>query len=92
MVLARCHSALVGRRRLLRLVSRPEIPCLHLVQAFDDGRALLAEAEKHGLDGIVSKRRDAPYRSGASKEWLKIKTVAWRAANRDWWQLFERSR
>jgi bifunctional non-homologous end joining protein LigD len=26
-----------------------------------------------GLEGIVSKRLDAPYKSGPSKAWLKIK-------------------
>ena len=46
------------RRRLVRLVGRAEIPCLHLVQAFDDGVKLLEAAERHGLEGIVSKRRD----------------------------------
>jgi hypothetical protein len=25
-----------------------------------------------GLEGVVSKRRDAPYRSGRSKTWLKV--------------------
>jgi ATP-dependent DNA ligase len=29
-----------------------------------------------GLEGIVSKRRDAPYRSGRSKTWLKVKNPA----------------
>ena len=28
-----------------------------------------------GLEGIVSKLRDGPYRSGRSKSWLKIKRV-----------------
>ena len=28
---------------------------------------------KLGVEGIVSKRRDLPYRSGRSKCWLKIK-------------------
>jgi bifunctional non-homologous end joining protein LigD len=28
---------------------------------------------KFGLEGIVSKRVDAPYRSGASKTWIKVK-------------------
>jgi bifunctional non-homologous end joining protein LigD len=28
---------------------------------------------KLGLEGIVSKKLDAPYRSGPSKAWLKIK-------------------
>jgi bifunctional non-homologous end joining protein LigD len=28
---------------------------------------------KLGCEGIVSKRRDAPYRGGRSKIWLKVK-------------------
>ena len=61
-------------------------------QAFSDGQALLQVAEKHGLEGVVSKRRDAPYRSGESRDWRKIKTAAWREANRDRWRLFEETR
>jgi bifunctional non-homologous end joining protein LigD len=38
-----------------------------------DGAAVFAQACKLGLEGIVSKRRDHPYRSGPSKAWLKIK-------------------
>ena len=78
------------KRRLMRLVARADIPCLHLLQTFDDGEALLAAAERHGLEGIVSKRRDSPYRSGASRDWFKVKTAAWRAANRERWRLFQR--
>jgi ATP-dependent DNA ligase len=29
-----------------------------------------------GLEGIVSKRTDAPYRSGRSRTWLKTKNPA----------------
>lgn len=29
--------------------------------------------EQHGLEGIVSKRRDSPYRSGSSRSWVKAK-------------------
>ena len=71
------------RRRLARLIGRSEIPCLHLVEAFDDGAKLLAAAERMQLEGIVSKRRAAPYRSGESNDWRKVKTVAWREANRE---------
>jgi len=46
-------------------------------------------AEKHELEGVVSKRRDAPYRSGACRRWRKVKTTAWREANRERWRLFE---
>jgi len=38
----------------------------------------------------VSKRRDALYRSGACRGWRKVKTTAWREANRERWRLFER--
>jgi ATP-dependent DNA ligase len=34
---------------------------------------MFAHACKLGLEGIVSKRRAAPYRSGRSKAWLKVK-------------------
>ena len=79
------------RRRLDRLLARSEIPCLHLVEAFDDGVKLLEAAERMQLEGIVSKRRAAPYRSGECRDWRKVKTVAWREANRERWRLFERS-
>ena len=79
------------RRRLVRLIARAEIRCLHLVETFEDGAALLAAAERHGLEGIVSKRRVTPYRSGPSRDWLKVKTAAWREANRERWRAFQRT-
>ena len=39
-------------------------------------------AEERGLEGIVSKRRDAPYRSGECRDWRKVKTLVWREVNR----------
>jgi ATP-dependent DNA ligase len=36
-----------------------------------------------GLDGIVSKRLDAPYRSGPSKTWLNTKNPASEAVRRE---------
>jgi ATP-dependent DNA ligase len=36
----------------------------------------------------VSKRRSAPYRSGSCRGWLKIKTEAWREADRNRGELF----
>jgi bifunctional non-homologous end joining protein LigD len=35
---------------------------------------LFQQACRTGLEGIVSKRLSAPYRSGRSNEWLKIKS------------------
>ena len=40
-----------------------------------DGPTIFAHACAHGLEGIVSKRRDAPYRSGRRDEWRKTKCV-----------------
>ena len=53
---------------------------------------LLASAEHMLLEGIVSKRRNSVYRSGECRDWVKIKTESWRAANRERWRLFERGR
>ncbi|MBY5666632.1 non-homologous end-joining DNA ligase [Rhizobium leguminosarum] len=40
-----------------------------------DGDQLLASACEHGLEGIIAKRRDAPYRSGRTGDWVKVKCV-----------------
>jgi len=56
---------------------------------FSDPLALLQTCRKMNLEGIVSKRRKSAYRSGPTRDWLKIKTASWRAANRDRWELFD---
>ena len=77
-------TPLIERRlKLTELVLRSDVHCLHPVQAFDDGAKLLEAAERHGLEGIVSKRQASPYRSGPSSDWVKTKTATWRAANRE---------
>ena len=43
-----------------------------------DGNALFEEARQAGIEGIVGKRADSPYRAGTrSPEWVKIKS--WRS-------------
>ena len=40
----------------------------------ENGKELFREACKQGLEGLVAKRADSPYRSGArSRDWLKLK-------------------
>ena len=78
------------RRRLERPLARSKVPRLRLVELFDDGLQLLKAAEQMQLEGIVSKRRVAPYRSGECRDWVKVKTAAWRAANRERWRMFEK--
>ena len=43
-----------------------------------DGPAFYRAACGLGLEGIVSKRRDAPYRSGRSAAWVKTKSSTYR--------------
>ena len=59
---------------------------------FDDPVALLNTCQRMNLEGIVSKRKDSAYRPGPTRDWLKVKTAAWRAANRGRWELFEKKR
>jgi bifunctional non-homologous end joining protein LigD len=47
-----------------------------------DGEASLRHACAMGLEGIVAKRRDKPYRSGQSPDWIKIKNPDAPAATR----------
>ncbi|MBV8898257.1 MAG: hypothetical protein JO051_17205 [Acidobacteriaceae bacterium] len=37
------------------------------------GPGLFRAACAHGLEGLVSKRSDRPYRGGRSKDWVKVK-------------------
>ena len=53
---------------------------------------LLGAASRMGLEGIVSKRRDQPYRSGPNSGWIKVKTATWREANKDRGELFAKQR
>jgi hypothetical protein len=48
-----------------------------------------ATATNHSNMGVVSKRCVAPYRSGDCRDWRKVKTAAWREANKERWRLFE---
>src|SRR5215471_14234224 len=51
-------------RGLQALLERFGCPAVSLSEPFKDGLALLRVAEQRGLAGVVSKRHDAPYRSG----------------------------
>jgi hypothetical protein len=47
-----------------------------LSEQFDGkGEKFLKVARQHGLEGMVSKRIDLPYRSGRRNDWLKIKLI-----------------
>jgi bifunctional non-homologous end joining protein LigD len=48
-----------------------------------DGSTIFAHACKMGLEGIVSKRKDSLYRSGRSRDWLKMKNPTCSAVKRE---------
>ena len=72
-----------GRRVLLeRLMTKNRSDLLQLNEVWSDGESLLRGAGEQGLEGIVSKLRKAPYRSGATDAWIKCKAPGWTEANR----------
>jgi bifunctional non-homologous end joining protein LigD len=65
---------LAERRQLLEELVDPSSDVVRVSPAFEDGPALLAAAEAQGLEGVVAKRADAPYRPGRrTPEWQKLK-------------------
>ena len=86
------HQPLEKRQdRLQALLTRFDCPPIRASEAFADGVKLLQVAERMKLEGVVSKRRGTAYRSGDCHDWRKVKTTAWREANRERWRMFERA-
>ena len=52
------------RERLLHLLSGADQDLLRFSESFDDADKLLAATARMGLEGIVSKKRSAPYVAG----------------------------
>jgi bifunctional non-homologous end joining protein LigD len=62
------------RRELLEGLLDPTVRGVRLSPAFEDGEALLEAARAQGLEGVVAKRADLPYRPGRrTPEWRKLK-------------------
>jgi bifunctional non-homologous end joining protein LigD len=70
------------KKRLARLLGRRRIGIVLSDHIDSDGVLLFVHACRMGLEGIVSKKLSAPYRSGHSSEWLKIKNPNSPAMNR----------
>jgi bifunctional non-homologous end joining protein LigD len=65
------------KRALAALLEAAAAPLGALVRYTDHvegkGPAFFARACRHGLEGIISKRADAPYRGGRGTRWRKVK-------------------
>jgi bifunctional non-homologous end joining protein LigD len=89
-----CPLTIVERRALLESTIQKidNAPWIALVSQYPDGTQLFSHCEQLGFEGVVSKKRAAPYRAGARSGWLKTKCAAWRAANRDRHLMFQKTR
>ena len=65
---------LTVRKELLQRVLPPLGALRYLEHVEEDGEALYREAERLGLEGVVGKKAAAPYKSGRSAAWLKVRS------------------
>ena len=78
------REPLAARKATLASVLAKAAPGLRLSGHIEaDGPTVFAHACKMGLEGIVSKRKASPYRSGRSPDWLKSKNPACEAVKRE---------
>jgi bifunctional non-homologous end joining protein LigD len=61
------------KARLEKLLSSSRTGIVFNDHTDEDGATIFQQACKMGLEGIVSKRLSAPYRSGQSRDWIKVK-------------------
>jgi bifunctional non-homologous end joining protein LigD len=64
------------------LARRPEGIFINPFERGEIGPDLFRAACRMGLEGLVSKRRDRPYRGGPSKDWIKVKNRKHQAFDR----------
>lgn len=69
-------APLIDRKRILaELIGAVGPPILYSDHLEEKGEVMYEHACKIGLEGIISKRMDAPYRSGRGGSWVKVKCV-----------------
>ena len=80
-----CDLPLIERkRRLARLIGKAQRRAIRFVEhVTGDGPTVFEHVCRMGLEGIVSKRTDAPYRSGPSETWVKTKNPASETVRRE---------
>jgi bifunctional non-homologous end joining protein LigD len=78
------RAPLEERKRELAKLQRKAGWALHFNEHIDEpGDVVFRHACKLGFEGIVSKRKASPYRSGRSPDWLKMKNPACAAVKRE---------
>ena len=64
---------LIKRKEILQQILPPAGPLRYSEHFEKNGEALYEQVVNLGLEGIVAKKADSPYRSGRSPDWLKIR-------------------
>ncbi|MCC6647489.1 MAG: DNA ligase D [Polyangiaceae bacterium] len=67
--------ALVDRKAALRAIVPRLGPVRFADHVDDEGAALFALVRERGMEGVMAKRKSAPYRAGRSPDWQKVKTA-----------------
>ena len=65
---------LVERKRLLRLLIPDAGPLRYVDHLVARGEEMFRGVRELGLEGVMAKRADSPYRSGRSRDWIKIRS------------------
>ena len=78
----RSKSFAERKAALAKLLFRSRDGIQYVEHAEGHGDKMFAAVCALGLEGIVSKRLDSPYRSGPSKSWIKVKNPNAPAATR----------
>jgi bifunctional non-homologous end joining protein LigD len=82
-VASECGPAPFRKQRLAKMLARGGVAITYNEHLNQNGATVFEHACRLGLEGIVSKRLDAPYRSGPSKTWLKSKNPLSEAVRRE---------
>jgi bifunctional non-homologous end joining protein LigD len=68
------QQPLLKRKALLQRIVKPLRRICYCQHIGENGDRLFAEADRLGLEGIIAKKADSPYRRGRTPSWVKIKT------------------
>jgi bifunctional non-homologous end joining protein LigD len=78
------REPLEGRKATLEMMLAKAGPGIRFNEHMEgDGETVFRHVCKLGLEGIVSKRKDSPYRSGRSPDWVKMKNANAPAVKRE---------
>jgi bifunctional non-homologous end joining protein LigD len=66
---------LLDRKQLLREILPTVGPVRYVDHIAEQGEVVFEHVSRMGLEGIVAKKADSPYRGGRSRSWIKVRTV-----------------